>query len=62
MQTRKTLTATAYKYAQYAAANLLWMFTEFGTTGIEYEYGRRTNFDSRYGNGNRINIMVQYRF
>ncbi len=62
MQTRKTLAATDYKYAQYAAANLLWMFTEFGTTGIEYEYGRRTNFDSRYGNGNRINIMVQYRF
>lgn len=62
MQTRGTLPATDYKYAQYAAANLLWKFTEFGTTGIEYEYGRRTNFNSRYGNGNRINLMVQYQF
>ncbi len=62
MQTRKTLAATDYKYAQYAAANLLWKFTEYGTTGIEYEYGRRNNFNKHYGNANRINIMIQYRF
>lgn len=62
MQTRKTLAATDYKYAQYAAANLLWKFTEYGTTGIEYEYGRRNNFDKQYGNANRINVMIQYRF
>ena len=62
MQTRKTLAATDYKYAQYAAANLLWKFTEYGTTGIEYEYGRRNNFDKQHGNANRINVMIQYRF
>lgn len=62
METQGTLLPTDYKYAQFAAANLLWNFTEFGTTGIEYEYGRRNNFNKKYGNGNRINLMIQYRF
>lgn len=62
METRATLTQTDYKYAQYAGINLLWNFTEFGTTGIEYEYGRRNNFNLTYGNANRINAMIQYRF
>lgn len=53
---------TNYKYAQYAGINLLWNFTEYGTTGIEYVFGRRNNFDKNYGNANRINAMVQYRF
>lgn len=62
MEGRSTLPSTDYKYTHFAAANLLWNFTEFGTTGIEYEYGRRYNFDHKYGNGNRINLMMQYRF
>lgn len=62
MLTSGSLKTTDYKYTQYAAANLLWNFTEFGTTGIEYEYGRRNNFDTHYGNANRINLMIQYRF
>jgi len=62
MENQSTLAATDYKYTQYAAVNLLWNFTEFGTTGIEYEYGRRNNFDKHYGNANRINAMIQYRF
>ncbi|MEI3155425.1 MAG: DcaP family trimeric outer membrane transporter [Odoribacter sp.] len=62
MENRGNLAKTSYKYTQYAGANLLWNFTEFGTTGIEYEYGRRNNFDKHYGNGNRINAMIQYRF
>lgn len=62
MENRSTLPETNYKYAQYAGVNLLWNFTEFGTTGIEYEYGRRNNFDKNYGNANRINAMIQYRF
>lgn len=53
---------TNYKYAQYAAANLLWNFTEYGTTGVEYVFGRRNNFDKTYGNANRINVMVRYSF
>ena len=56
------LASTNYKYAQYAGVNLLWNFTEYGTTGIEYVFGRRNNFDKNYGNANRINAMLQYRF
>ena len=37
-------------------------FTEFGTTGIEYVFGRRNNFNHDYGNASRINAMIQYRF
>lgn len=62
MEKQNSLTKTDYKYAQYAGINLLWNFTEFGTTGLEYEYGRRNNFDKHYGNANRINAMIQYRF
>ena len=54
--------ATDYKYAQYAAANLLWNFTEYGTAGVEYLFGRRNNFDKTYGNASRINLMVKYSF
>lgn len=57
-----TLARTTYKYAQYAALNLLWNFTEYGTTGIEYIYGRRNDFNTDYGNASRINTMIQYRF
>lgn len=62
MGTRAALPPTDYKYAQYAGINLLWDFTEFGTAGIEYEYGRRHDFNAKYGNANRINLMIQYRF
>lgn len=56
------LEATDYKYAQYAAVNLFWNFSDFGSTGIEYVYGRRNNFNKEYGNASRINTMIQYRF
>ncbi len=62
MENRGGLQANSYKYAQYAAANLLWNFTEYGTTGIEYVFGRRNNFDHTYGNASRINLMVKYSF
>ncbi|WP_294140326.1 DcaP family trimeric outer membrane transporter [uncultured Sanguibacteroides sp.] len=54
--------STSYKYAQYAAANLFWDFSEYGSCGIEYVYGRRNDFNKDYGNANRINTMIQYRF
>lgn len=62
LESRGTLTGTTYKYAQYAGANLLWNFTEYGTTGIEYVFGRRNDFNQDYGNASRINAMIQYRF
>ena len=62
MENIGSMARTNYKFAQYAAANLLWNFTEFGTTGIEYVFGRRNNFNHDYGNASRINAMIQYRF
>lgn len=62
LESKGTLGGTTYKYAQYAGVNLLWDFTEFGTTGIEYVFGRRNDFNHDYGNASRINAMVQYRF
>ena len=62
LEARGSLGGDTYKYAQYAGANLLWNFTEFGTTGIEYVFGRRNNFNHDYGNASRINAMIQYRF
>jgi len=53
---------TSYKYAQYAAANLFWNFSEYGTCAIEYVFGRRNDFNKDYGNASRINTMIQYRF
>lgn len=53
---------TSYKYAQYAAANLFWDFSEYGSCAIEYVFGRRNDFNKDYGNANRINTMIQYRF
>lgn len=62
LESKGTLTGTTYKYAQYAATNLMWDFTEYGTTGIEYVFGRRNDFNHNYGNASRINAMIQYRF
>lgn len=62
MENIGSLPSTDYKYAQYAAINLIWNFTEYGSTGIEYVFGRRNNFDKTYGNASRINAMVQYNF
>lgn len=62
MENIGALPATNYKYAQYAAANLLWNFTEYGSAGVEYLFGRRNNFDKTYGNASRINLMVKYSF
>ena len=49
-------------YAQYAAANLFWDFSEYGSCAIEYVFGRRNDFNKDYGNASRINTMIQYRF
>ncbi|WP_251621022.1 DcaP family trimeric outer membrane transporter [Odoribacter lunatus] len=62
MENIGTMPADNYKYAQYAAVNLLWNFSEYGSTGVEYVFGRRNNFNQTYGNANRINVMVKYSF
>ena len=59
---RYGMPTTSYKYAQYAAANLFWDFSEYGSCAIEYVFGRRNDFNKDYGNASRINTMIQYRF
>ena len=61
VEDRLGMPITSYKYAQYAAANLFWDFSEYGSCGIEYVFGRRNDFNKDYGNANRINTMIQYR-
>lgn len=51
-----------YKYAQYALANVLWSITPVVSTGIEYIYGRRVNYDGTSRHDNRIQTMLQVSF
>lgn len=52
----------AYKYAQYANGSLFWDVNSIMSTGVEYIYGRRVNFDGSQAHVNRIQAMVQVKF
>lgn len=54
--------AEFYNYAQSATASLIWDFLPSATVGIEYLWGRRTNFDGSYGHANRIYTSIRYNF
>lgn len=41
-------------------ANLIWSPVKKINTGIEYIYGRRTNVDGKFGEANRIQLMIKY--
>ncbi|MGL5682505.1 MAG: DcaP family trimeric outer membrane transporter [Marinifilaceae bacterium] len=62
MQNMETLGGSAYKYTQYALANVIWQFSEYGQMGLEYIYGRKNEYDKNYGNASRANLMVRYNF
>lgn len=62
MENIGTMPLNTYKYAQYATANILWNFSEYGQAGLEYNYGRKNEFNNDYGNASRINTMVRYNF
>lgn len=51
-----------FKFTHYFAVNLFWEFIPYGTIGIEYLFGQRTNQDNQYGIANRIDFMVRYGF
>lgn len=51
-----------YKYAQYVVGNVLWDITPIISTGIEYLYGRRVNFDGTQAHCNRLQAMLQVKF
>lgn len=52
----------AYKYAQYVNGSLFWDINSFISTGVEYIYGRRVNFDRSQAHVNRMQAMIQLSF
>lgn len=51
-----------YKVGNYLAANLFWELTPRLQVGIEYLYGRRTNFDTAHNHANRVDALFQFAF
>lgn len=51
-----------YKYAQSATACIIWDFLPSASCGIEYLWGRRTNYDGTSGHANRIYTSIRYNF
>ncbi|MBQ6939316.1 MAG: porin [Muribaculaceae bacterium] len=57
-----SLSASAYRYAQYLVANAFYSPFANCQIGIEYLYGSRHNYDGVSGSAHRINTMIQYNF
>lgn len=57
-----TANPTQYKRGQYVVGNLFWNATPALRLGIEYLYGRRTNFDRSAYQANRINFSTRFNF
>ena len=51
-----------YKKGYYFAINTVWTFIQYGTLGIEFLHGKRTNISGESGNANRINALLRYNF
>lgn len=51
-----------YKKGYYFAVNTVWTFIRYGTLGIEFLHGARTNINGESGNANRINALLRYNF
>lgn len=51
-----------YKKGYYFAINTIWTFIKYGTVGIEYLHGARTNINGESGDANRINALLRYNF
>ena len=53
---------STYKYAQYVAANMFYNINSIVQVGVEYDYGRRVNYDGRQAHDNRLQAMLQVSF
>jgi len=51
-----------YKRGHYLAVNFFWEMTTRLQTGVEYLYGRRTNFSGSHNHANRVDLLFQYAF
>jgi hypothetical protein len=53
----------AFKSGQYALANLIYAPVQSATTGLEIQWGRRTNFSDGFGvNDFRVVFQAKYSF
>ncbi len=55
-------TTAEYKYGLYGAVNVFWNITPRLQVGLEYDAGKRMNFDHTSGNSNRVVSMAQLSF
>ena len=53
---------SAFRHGQYASGNLLWSPVSNGLVGIEYLWGRRTDFGGAHGDDHRLQLTVKYSF
>jgi len=51
--------ATASEELQYAAANIIWQFSDRAWTGFEYLYGTNETFDGSFGDAHRIQFSLK---
>lgn len=51
---KKGTYSDSYKYGQYLAANIVYNITPRLQVGLEYEAGKRMNFNGSHGNANRL--------
>lgn len=57
-----TLWGDQYKYAQYLSANVFYKATSYFEVGLEYIWGRRTNYDRMKCSDNRLQASFQLSF
>jgi hypothetical protein len=55
-----SLGGSTLKSTTYATANLVWQITKAFRTGIEYEYGFKSNLDGASRGAHRIDVVVKY--
>lgn len=53
---------TQYSYAQYMALNVFYNINSMLTWGLEWDWGRRVNFDHNSKHDNRLQTMLQFTF
>ena len=59
---RHATAGTEYQYGLYVAANLFWDITPRQELGLEYLYGRRSDFDGSHGSASRVMAMLMLSF
>jgi hypothetical protein len=56
------VTSDNVEVLEYAAANLIWQFSDRAWTGVEYLFGAREDLDGSRGEANRIQFSIRFDF